>query len=325
VEEKEFKQSNPKAIHGGKRIMKKKSIRKELIILPAVIIILILFIIFSNRDKMYSLPVLPQIDTDKITSITIQIAENTMELKKLTNQWFIMGYEADETKVNDILNTVSSLKLSELITESKYYERYELDDEHKKHVTVYEGENILLTIDIGKTASNYNHTFVKLENNDNIYTVPANLNQYIDIDISGLRDKLVLSFDASLIQEIQIIQGDDTVTLTKVEVFMNEEETDSETPQFLWKNQEGEPRESEKVNELLTTLSNLKCDDFTEEPFDLTNALVSFTLKGDEEYKLIIFEKQEENYPAQSSESEYTFILSGWKGDNILAPLVDLQ
>jgi hypothetical protein len=309
VEEKEFK----------------KSIRKELIILPAVIIILILFIIFSNRDKMYSLPVLPQIDTDKITSITIQIAENTMELKKLTNQWFIMGYEADETKVNDILNTVSSLKLSELITESKYYERYELDDEHKKHVTVYEGENILLTIDIGKTASNYNHTFVKLENDDNIYTVPANLNQYIDIDISGLRDKLVLSFDASLIQEIQIIQGDDTVTLTKVEVFMNEEETDSETPQFLWKNQEGEPRESEKVNELLTTLSNLKCDDFTEEPFDLTNALVSFTLKGDEEYKLIIFEKQEENYPAQSSESEYTFILSGWKGDNILAPLVDLQ
>ena len=69
-------------------------------------------------------------------------------------------------------------------------------------------------------------------------------------------------------------------------------------------------------------LSKLECEKFLEgAKQDLKDPIFEISLKGNKDYRLSIFNKQEketEEYPAVSSENSYPFLLSIRQADTII-------
>ena len=86
---------------------------------------------------------------------------------------------------------------------------------------------------------------------------------------------------------------------------------------FEWQTDNGEKGNDRNLNRLLTTLGDLKCVDYiNDRQKDAFSApIYTVKLKGIKDYQLEIFaklQKDDKNYPAVSSESDYPF----WVSDN---------
>jgi len=207
-----------------------------------------------------------------------------------------------------------------MVSESGDYSRYELDDEHKISVKAWSGESIKREFDIGKAAPSYRHTFVRLKGNDCVYHARENFRHTFDLGVEDLRDKQVLSFDTADIQEIQIIKNGRSLVCTRLAApgaADQEPAVESSSPkeELIWQSAEGERCDEVKLNSLLATLSNLRCESYIDAPRkeDLSNPMCRIELKGQKDYHLSIFaatEGDQKGYPAVSSENNYPFLLS---------------
>ena len=91
----------------------------------------------------------------------------------------------------------------------------------------------------------------------------------------------------------------------------------------VWQTPDGRAGDEAAVNQLLNTLSNLRCETFIEDrgKKDFTAPLINIQLKGSQEYSLSIFAKTEEKeteHPAISSASKYAFLLTDSETEGIM-------
>jgi hypothetical protein len=150
--------------------------------------------------------------------------------------------------------------------------------------------------------------------------------------VEDLQDKAVLSFEKTEIQEIRMAKGKQEMVLTQTRVpskISPAEEADAESPpsekkeETVWQTSDGKKADDAKLDQLLTSLSNLRCEKYIDErkKEDFTNPIFTIELKGAEEYSLSIFSKTDKHakdYPAVSSGNDYPFLLSNSKADNLI-------
>ena len=206
--------------------------------------------------------------------------------------------------------------------------RYELSEDTKITVKVWDGSTLALEFDVGSTAPTYQHTHVKLVNDANVYHARGNFRNNFDQTIDGLRDKVVLAFKQEDIGGIHIDLEGQTISMNMVEVAAEKEEAkEPETgddkkvvSQKVWQMTDGPTVKESKINALFSSLSNLKCNKYIEKKKkeDFKDPVYMFTLKGDKEYTLSVFKgDNEDDYPAISSYSDYPFVLSASTVDKI--------
>jgi hypothetical protein len=298
-------------------------IKKEYIILLAVIFALSLYLSLRRSDRLgYELPRLPAVAKTDISKIEIVKTGAAVELNKQNDNWNIglQEYPADAAKIKDMLGIVEDLALTAMVSESGDYSRYELDDEHKISVKAWSGESIKREFDIGKAAPSYRHTFVRLKGNDCVYHARENFRHTFDLGVEDLRDKQVLSFDTADIQEIQITKSGRSLACTRLAAPGPADQgpsgpSSSPTEGVVWENAEAGKCDTAKLNRMLATLSNLRCESYIDAPKkeDLSNPMCRIGLKGQKDYHLSIFattEGDQKGYPAVSSENNYPFLLS---------------
>ena len=98
-------------------------IKKEYIILLAIILLLTLYLIFHKEDRThYKLPEVPEIVEADITKIEL-VQESSIVMNRKDNSWRItpQGYLADKNMVSDMLDTIEELSLTDLVSESESY------------------------------------------------------------------------------------------------------------------------------------------------------------------------------------------------------------
>jgi hypothetical protein len=176
--------------HKGNEFMK-----KEYLILVALILILGAYLLFHKENKNnYVLPKIAKIDISKITGLVIAKIQIPIEFTKKEGTWVITDkeYPADSSSVENMLDTLKTLKLSALVSEKEDLKRYELDDENVILVKAMNGQKIVFEFTIGKTAPSFNHTFVKLTSDKNIYQANGSFRAYFDKTLEDFRDKKVL-------------------------------------------------------------------------------------------------------------------------------------
>ena len=309
-------------------------LKKEYAILFIVILALSLYLILHNPDKIsYLLPELPEISKGSITKIEISKPKGPIVLSRTVNGWKLLpqGYPADTDKVKNMLNTIRKLTLTTLVSESKSYDRYGLDDENKISVKAWHGEQLERGFDVGKTASSFRHTFVRIAGDHRVYHARQNFRNEFDQTVDRLRDKVVLSFDKTEIHEIHIIRGRQSMVITRRQIPITvtagakeqaKEATAPET-EALWQTDDGKTMDESKLNPLLSTLSNLSIDKYItgHEKGEFTDPIFNILLKGPRDYSLSVFtksDKESENYPAVSSENDYPFELPKRKAVEIM-------
>jgi hypothetical protein len=176
--------------------------------------------------------------------------------------------------------------------------------------------------DIGKAAASFRHTFVRLNGDSRVFHAEDNFRSKFDFTIDDLRDKTVLSFKATDIQQAQVIKDAHSVKLFRNEVPVTPVATQQQKAdtapaaavKFEWQNEEGQKGNDRNLNQLLTTLGDLKCADYiNDRQKDTFSApIYAVKLKGMQDYQLEIFTRlqtDDKKYPAISSDSDYPFWL----------------
>lgn len=310
-------------------------IRKEYMILGVVIIALVLYLVFHETDRaQYELPALPKVASKDINKLEIQQSNITIILSKKDNRWYIApkNYPADNSTVSGMLDALEELTLTALASESKSYSRYDLGAEKKIHAKAWIGETLAREIEIGKAVPTYQHTFIHLIDDPNVYHASGNFRNKFDKTVEQLRDKAVLSIEREQIRTIRVAKGEDTKTFTlgtiPVDITKSEDGKESDAAgspeaKMEWMTADNRKADQTTIDSLLGMLTRLKCDAYqdTEEKDDSINPSHLIEISGAKSATLSIFAKEDKDadrYPAVSSDNDYPFFLSGFQGNNIL-------
>ncbi len=309
-------------------------IKKEIAILFFIIVVLLFYIYSEKGEKThYQLPDIETVNTEDISKISISGKDSNIILIKGGDGWLIapQNYPADETTVNNLVRTISELKLTALVSESKNYSIYELDKDNSIEVESYAGDEISRKISIGKPASSYRHTFVMLGDDHRVYHAEGNMKNEFNKTVSDLRDKLVMKFSDE-IAEVIMQKGGNQLTVLRGTPTAFVDVTDKDSKAGVedvtrWIAADGSPVKAEEIDGIISSLSNFQCDEFIEdrEKDDFKSPLFTLTLKGINAYTISLFEKEDNQYPGISSESEYPFFISEWKAKNIMKEFDSLK
>lgn len=309
-------------------------IKKEYVILVLIIIAISIYLYQHKTDRsLYELPEIAPVSEKSITKLEIIKGETAIVLNKKDDNWYIAPaeYPTDPGKIKSMLDAVKDIELTALVSESKNYNRYNLDDDQKINVKVYQAEELKLDIDVGKTASSFRHTFVKPSEDYRVYHAQGNLENAFDVTVDSLRDKVVLSLKPADIQKINITRGQQSLAFSRTQVPVEVKATDSKTsedasqpaPKTVWQAASGKPVNESALNQLLNAVANLRCEKFIDgrKKEDLTSPEFTLDMKGAQDYKLSIFPKAGESdttYPGISSGSDYPFQISSSQVDRIM-------
>lgn len=246
--------------------------KKEYIILTIIIIALGAYLYFQNSDSThYTLPQPDALKQAEITKIEIAKKDAIVSISKEADNWFVgqNKFPADQTKLTPVLKMLEEIKLTALISESENYTRYELGDAGKSTVTAWANDKVVRKIDIGKTASSYKHTFVKLDGNKNVYHAAQNLKSIIDKTEDNFVDKTILAFKPESAYSVQISDGEKTHSFTKkmdeVKVDVKKKdpaEKPDPKPEEYWLSSTGEKKGKVNVEAFIKAFSNLECNSF---------------------------------------------------------------
>lgn len=333
-------------------------IKKELIVLVVVIVVLSAYLINYKKDNThYSLPEITKISQKQAVGLEIKYHGEVIKLHKKGEQWYSdeKDYLMDKYKIDEMLKVISNLKITDLVSEKSAglnqdnsdqsnYKRYELADDNSILIKISGDDKKSFEFKIGKSAQSYNHTFIKLSGNPNIYLAQENFREEFEISLEELRDKTVLSFIAKSIQEVTVKKENKEVTVIR-EVVKPESLNSASTsvtdnssnksnkktpaePLFVWKDLDKKEVENSSIDKLVSVLSNLKCIKYIpiKNKEESNNALYTIDLKADKNkvFKIFIFkdnkktDEEQGNYWAISSENGSPFILDESVMDSII-------
>ncbi len=320
--------------------MKRKQARTETIILGVVGIALLLYLGLRNPNRLnYQLPGLPSIARNEINRIDITKGGQTIRLGGKDGLWLIQpqGYSVDLAKSNAIVDAVSNLRLTALVSESRSYSPYGLDKENEIAVKAYKNGQLLREFSIGNAASTYNHTYVKLGNDSRVFHAKNSFRADFDQKADGLRDKTVLRFDKNEISAIEISSAEEKLVFAR-QALPGEVKAEEKKPEGqllppngggLWLMADGKPGNNSELNGIIEQASQLICEQFIDGKTrdDFKDPVYSVLLKGHKDFRLSIFKKAEKEtgYAAVSSENPYPFLLSSHQAESIMKKLEDLK
>jgi hypothetical protein len=243
-----------------------------------------------------------------------------------------------------MLGAIADFELTSLVSQSRNYMQYELADDTKIGLDIFTRDGLAMKFDIGKTASTYNHTYVRFENDAGVYQVKGNIRNTFDIDIERLHDKSVLSVARESVTGVSVAGGEGSFTILKSELVepvdvsevvpaVGDEEPAAGEPDTQprqepsWRTDDGAPIDEDAINRVINQFTNLRCDGFIygRSKEDLGQPVFTISVMGTEQAELSIFEKRDDDkYPAVSSQSDFPFLLSKWKAGQIMKKREDL-
>ncbi|MBT3176071.1 MAG: DUF4340 domain-containing protein [Desulfobacula sp.] len=291
--------------------------KKEYLILVALIMILCAYLLFHKENKNnYVLPEITKIDITKITGLIIEKKGNPVEFIKKEKAWVVSDkkYPAESSSIEKMLDTLKKFKLSALVSEKEDLKRYDLDDENLILVKAMNGQKKVFEFTMGKTAPSFNHTFIRLTADKNIYHANGNFRSYFDKTLEDFRDKKVVEFKKNSINQIFIEkQG-----LSKTLVSRKGKKAGS----INWRYDDGASADKEIISNLLSAVSFLKCEkylsDNTKTKFEKEKPLYKIHLKNKGDINLSLFKTDsQDNLIGISSMNEYAFELSQFNAKEI--------
>lgn len=313
--------------------------KKEYIILALIIAALSAYLVMHKTDSThYTLPVIDNLKATTINHIDIVKGDTTLSLESNNNgdSWVVGEdkFPAKKEDVDKMIENIKNLTLTALVSESKSYNRYELDDQNKITVTAKDGDKVIRTFDVGKVASSFKHTFVKLQNDDKVYHADGNFRRNFEKKEEDLTDKTVLKLDKAMVYSLQYKEGDKAlslerkqepvsvdVTQDKKEDKQEEEAAEPQKPKDIWADAGGAEKSKEKVDSFVSLFTILKCSNYIKGKTkdDFKDPILEITLTADKPYTVSVFPKTEEEkeYPAISSESPFSFTLPSSKVDDM--------
>ena len=307
--------------------------KKEYVFLVVIIVVLVLYITLKNPDRThYTLPELKPVQKEDVDKILISKGDSTINLTRSSGKWKIIPnkYKVDSKEIDQILDELKDLTVTTLVSESETYKRYGLTAEERIYARAFSDERALRQFYIGKTASTRRHTYLMFPGDPKVYEARDNIRRIFDKSIDDLRDKIVLTFESTAVTGLVLkpADGEETafekrmVPLPVEPAEEGEQQSENQEMETKWMIADGRTAKAESIKSLLRTLSKLKCSGYLEgkSKSDLSDPIYTIeAILNNQTYSVSVFEKNDDNmYPAISTESDYPFLLSEWRANQIM-------
>ncbi len=300
-------------------------LKKEFFILAIIIVALAGYLFFKNRDRtQYQLPDLAKIEKNQISKLELTQSGKDIVLNKKDNAWYIAphDYPADSEKITPMLAALEGLKVTAMVSESKNYLRYDLNPEKKITVKAWAGSTSSREVNIGKSAATFQHTYVTLPNDSNVYHARGNFRSNFDQSVDALRDKLVFSVNVGDLNEIIITEEGQTTFIRKLKSEPEKSDSKDKEPKAQWETKTGQSIDSGKLEAFLALFSRFSCDKYIDqkEKSDFQKPVYQINFIEKKEHSLSFFDKIDPkagNYPGISSANPYPFLLATSQLDRI--------
>lgn len=315
--------------------------KKETLILIGIIVVLAVYLALRKTDRThYTLPDLPQVKAAKIDRIEIMRDGQALTLSKKDDRWYIAPDEklADKTKAAGMAEALADLKVTALVSKAASYNRYELDEKARIVLKGWRGDKIVRELDLGKAASTFQHTFVKLPGDPNVYHAVGHLRPKFDFDADALRDLNVMTLTADDIEELTLSLGNDRTALKRQMPETTAAGTENQdaagegaekapaVPEPQWIDAAtDQPVAAALVGELMQEFGKLECSRYLEagaavDLQDQAPAVKLEFIKGDQAHTLTLFAPQDKDtgdYSGISSQNDDAFVLAKWKVEDL--------
>jgi len=304
--------------------MGKGRIKTEWIVLAGIIAILGLYLAFRTSGRLtYRLPEVAKVARETVTDIEVVKATGTVRLARQGGGWRLLpaGYPADEGKVGAVLDAVSQLAFSDLVSESRTYSPYGLDQPGRITVRARAGGKVVRTFEIGNAAPTYRHTYVMLPGDDRVYQAAGSFRADFDLPPEQWQDRQVMKVARTDISEVEIVRGTARVLWRKVAA---PPVAQGGAPAAeSWQLADGKAVNAAEVDALWNTVADLFCvrywDGHRRE--ELRSPLATFTFRGTTPVTLTLFTRATADateYPALSSQSAFPFLLGKETAEKLL-------
>ncbi len=269
---------------------------KTTILLAVVLGVLIVVtatasIISNGKQENKNGEALITADIHEINKIEIIKNGEIQELNKIENKWVVsskLGVDADQVAVNEMINKTKEMIKGDLASTNPEKKASFEVDESGVEIKMYSEDSLITDFFVGKAGADFNSTYVRLAEEDNVYLTKNYIRMYFDK--SDFRDLAILDFDKEKATEIKIDQqGEEIIILTKKD--------------GVWKAEWYDPFkvDENKVTSLLSSLSKLTAKDVIVDK-DLSDAglakpEITLTVKiENEEEILLVGKKENETY-----------------------------
>lgn len=280
-------------------------LRATYVALCSIILLLTLYLVLRPRDRIqYSIPELTSLQG--VDEIHIERDGDLVQIVYFGTAWQIMpeGYRADPASMGALLAAMANLKLSELVSVTGNYAQYDLAEDDSIRVSGLKNGEAVRTFEIGKLSPTYDHTFIKMADDDRVFQTAGDLKRLFNRTREDLRDKLVLSFRKDLVTQIGAVSADIDITLERKVI-----DGGSDARVFAWSAGDGGEFDSTAIDDLLMTLSGLTAYSFMDPDSLSGDPIFHLTVSADKAYTLSFYEKRDNYYSVRSSQSEDPFRL----------------
>jgi hypothetical protein len=219
---------------------------------------------------------LVEVDTAQVNKMVIENPVNpTLTFQRNDQQWTVSGntqenYPADASGVTRAINRLNDLKVNAVATRNpEKFTRYKVDSTGIK-ISLYDDNDLLNSILIGapqRAGQRSMNTYVRLADEDAVYTVEVFLQSTFSRELNDWRDKVVWDVDQSNISRVDFLYpADSSFTIEKVD-----------TQNWV---SDGDSLSYTEVNSVLSRLDRVNASDFADS--------VSTDAFGTEKYALQI-------------------------------------
>jgi len=303
---------------------------RRLAISLGVIVVLVLFLVVSSRDKKSG--EIPRVKSfDSADEVLFLKSNKKIRLFKKDNKWMVneLAYPADQSKAEYLVKQMKDLDITDFITKEPYLSKYELDAEKAVRVTVKDKGIVQRDIFIGKASSTYRSAYVKFEKDPRVFLAEGNLSIDFNKEVDDLRDKQIYKFGRDEIVSFELLYNGKLTFEKKIEEV--EEKSDAKEAKNTQDKDKQKEKKKVKVESWIcreyrnTAIDKNKVDNFANgfssivadiypiaiEKKDVKGAICSIKTKvNNKEIDFVIHKKDKDKYLCTSSESPYVFALN---------------
>lgn len=131
---------------------------------------------------------------------------------KETTKWNIgsNGFFANQADIDSIIKNLKEIKILDkvgTIKNAAIEEQYELSNQKAIIVSAYQNNKELITLKIGKTSSTQTHSFITINNKNDIYLASTNLLSIFGKTENDMISKTIYSISGNSITSVDITSG----------------------------------------------------------------------------------------------------------------------
>lgn len=245
---------------------------------------------------------------DAVSRVVLEGPSDTVTLEKGDSGWTADGFDVDSATLARFWKAVSDAKVRDLAaTNPANHARLGVvpDSAWTLEFTAGQGEPVRLLV--GKSGPGYNTAYVRLPDQDNVYTLEGPLRNAAAHGLDAWRDKTIVAVDTSRVQRVEVDRAGERYVLTR------------DSAAWLV---DGKAADGPTARSLVGGLSRLEAQAFAPDSAsfdagDEMRSVLALDEAGDTLARVELSRTPESNYLARSPTRKWLFEVPSWRVNRI--------